>query len=121
MIPDQIEINAIRVSTHIGVPDEERATAQTVEVDLILVPKRGFVGLDDDIEQTVNYYEIWQQVRMIAAERPRKLIETLAEEFASALLRDAKLDRVRVEVRKFILPDTASVSVSIWRPADSQS
>ena len=115
-MPDQIQLNAIRVSTHIGVPDEERATAQTLEIDLTLIPMSGFAGLDDEIDGTINYFDVWQQVKAIAAERPRKLIETLAEDLATALLADEKLARIRVEVRKFILPDTASVSVAIWRP-----
>ena len=31
--PDEIRISALRLTTHIGVPDEERATSQVLEAD----------------------------------------------------------------------------------------
>lgn len=113
---DQIQINAIRVDTFIGVPDEERANPQTIEVDLTIVPTRGFDQLDDEISATVDYYAVWKQVHEVAKKRPRKLIETLAEEIAQQLLADSSgIRQLQVVVRKFILPNTKSVEVSIER------
>lgn len=113
--PDRITLSAIRVSSQIGVPDEEREIPQTLEIDVVLFPSQKLVALADDIEKTVNYYEVWLMVRKMAAERPRKLIETLAEELAEAILTSFPLNAVEITVRKFILPDTGSVSVSIQR------
>tara|TARA_R110002096_G_scaffold292391_3_gene486923 strand:+ start:9196 stop:9564 length:369 start_codon:yes stop_codon:yes gene_type:complete len=112
---DRIFLSAIRVSSHIGVPDEERAIPQTLEVDVTLFPIQKLAGLADDLEKTINYYEVWLLVRNRAAERPRKLIETLAEELAEQILANFALSAVEITVRKFILPDTGSVSVSISR------
>ncbi|MEM1295066.1 MAG: dihydroneopterin aldolase [Verrucomicrobiota bacterium] len=108
-------MSAIRVSSQIGVPDEEREIPQTLEIDVSLFPSDQLVDLADDIEKTINYYEVWLLVRKLACERPRQLIETLAEELAEAILAAHRLDTVEITVRKFILPDTGSVSVSIRR------
>jgi len=113
---DQIRLSAIRVSTHIGVPDEERAQPQSLEVDLTLVPVKGFAQAGDELEGTIDYFSVWQRVHEIAGEKPRKLIETLAEELANAVLKEYEaVAEVGVVVRKFILPQTGSVSVTIWR------
>lgn len=115
MEEDRIHLRGIRVSSHIGVPDDERALPQTLEIDLILVPVRTFTALNDELDRTIDYHGVWQRARALAAAKPRKLIETLAEELAVDLLGDPRIRRVGVEVRKFILPDTASVSVVLWR------
>ena len=47
--------------------------------------------------------------------RGRALIETLAEEIAAELLARFPLQAVELELRKFILPDTAFVAVRIRR------
>ncbi len=112
---DQIRLNAVRIVTHIGVPDEERARAQSLEVDLILVPESGFGSANDELEGTIDYLQVWNQVQDVAAEKPRKLIETLAEDLARKILENPAIQKVGVEVRKFILPQTGSVSVTIWR------
>lgn len=117
---DQIHLHAIRVQTRIGVPDGERATPQTVEIDLTLIPTRDFRDLGDDIAQTVDYHAVWLRVHAIAAARPRKLVETLAEDLAQQLLAGFPgVNRLRVEIRKFILPETGSVAVSIWRDREN--
>ena len=117
MPPDTIRIQRLRAATTIGVPDAERAAPQEVEFCLRLVPERGFVGLGDDVGQTVDYYEVSQRVLELAADGARKLIETLAEDVATALLEGFPLEEVGVEVRKFILPETEFVTVEITRRA----
>jgi 7,8-dihydroneopterin aldolase/epimerase/oxygenase len=57
------------------------------------------------------------QIRAMAAAKPRHLIETLAEETADSLLHHFPLRQVRVEVEKFILPDTDFVRVAITKTA----
>jgi dihydroneopterin aldolase len=47
--------------------------------------------------------------------RPRLLLETLAEEIAAELLARFPLRAIDVDLRKYILPDTAYVAVQIRR------
>ncbi len=114
-MPDTILIDRLELSAHVGVPDEERAVAQRLTVSLRLEVARDFHDLDDDITKTVDYFAVCGAIEALAAERPRRLIETLAEEIASAVLRYFAVAAVEVELRKFILPDTAFVGVRIRR------
>lgn len=112
---DTILVKGLVVPLFIGVPDEERASQQVIKIHLELVPENGFSGLNDDIERTVNYYEVSQRVRQLAADRPRKLIETLAEEIAEMILSEFAVVEVVLEIEKFILPDTDFVGLRMKR------
>jgi len=115
-MPDQIHIEALEVWSRIGVPDEERATPQRLTVTLTLEPIRDFRALEDRIEATIDYAAVCEAVKALAAARPRRLVETLAEEIAAELLVRFPLQRLTVEVRKFILPKTQHVAIHIERP-----
>ncbi len=115
-MPDVIHIEALEIRTHIGVPETERAEPQRLTVTLTLEPRRDFRALDDRIEAAVDYAAVCESVKSLATARPRRLVETLAEEIATALLAGYPLRRVEVEVRKFILPETGYVAVRIARP-----
>lgn len=112
---DSIEIRRLELRTHIGVPDQERAAAQTLWVSVRMVPQRGFQRLGDDLAQTVDYQRVAQDLERLAAERPRHLIETLAGEIADRLLADHPLERVAVTLEKKILPRTECVAVHLER------
>lgn len=112
---DQIRIEGLKISAHIGVPDAERAVPQRLTVNLVLEPTRGFEAIQDDLARTVDYFAVCEVVRQLAAAQPRRLIETLAEEVAAMLLACYPLDAVAVEVRKYILPDTQFVAVRLRR------
>lgn len=113
--PDTIEIRRLRVTTHIGVPDEERAEIQPLWLTVRMVPGQGFGGLDDRISRTIDYQEVALALIALAAEKPRHLIETLAVEIAGFLLREYPLQTVAVSIEKRILPDTECVAVHLER------
>lgn len=112
---DEIEIRGLEIHPHIGVPEAERAVAQRLLVDLRLTPRRGFASMPDDIAATVDYFVLSQRVVALAGARPRRLIETLADEIANLCLREFALRRVEVTVRKFILPNAEHVAVRCVR------
>lgn len=112
---DLIEIRRLRVSTHIGVPDEERAVSQTLLVTIRMTPSQNFDGLADEISRTVDYYAVSLEIQALASARPRRLIETLAVELADHLLGNHPLSHVAVSIEKHILPDTECVAVHLER------
>jgi dihydroneopterin aldolase len=116
-MPDQIVVSQLELSSNVGVPEAERAEAQRLTVSLRLTPKRGFSELADEITNTVDYFVLTRRVRQVAAERPRKLIETLVTEIADCVLREFAVRHVEVELRKYILPDTEYVAVKVSRGA----
>jgi dihydroneopterin aldolase len=117
MSADQIIIEGIEVMAHVGVPDEERAKAQKLEISLILYLNLAKAGHTDDLKQTIDYFSVQQRVIQIVQQKPRKLIETLAEDLASTVLKEFGAKEIQIEVKKFILEKTKSVAVRIIREA----
>ena len=112
---DRIIVSNLELQAHVGVPDSERSESQRLTLNLVITPKRLFRGLDDEIKNTVDYYALTRRVQSLAAERPRKLIETLVEEIALCVLREFAVEEVDAELRKYILPDTEFVAVRLNR------
>ncbi|MCD9026315.1 dihydroneopterin aldolase [Cohnella silvisoli] len=69
-----------------GVYPEENRLGQKYIVDLDLRLDLSRAAQSDDVEDTVNYAEIHAIVKAIVEGAPVKLIETLSEKIASALL-----------------------------------
>jgi dihydroneopterin aldolase len=112
---DTIHIEQLEMFAHVGVPDDERNAPQRITVTVTAWPNASLHGLGDDINRAVNYSAIARAVRDIVPQRRDKLIETLAEAVAAQLLKVFPIRRVRIELRKFVLPDAAHVSVTLTR------
>ena len=112
---DAILVNGLELSAHIGVPDAERVEAQRLTLNLVLVPSAPLSDLGDELGRTVDYFALTRRVRQLAGARPRRLIETLAEEICSCVLEEFSVRAVEVELRKYILPDTEYVAVRLSR------
>ena len=115
VMSDRIVIREMEIQCRIGVPDEERAEPQTLRVTIEMEVDIASSARADDIGQTVNYFSVYQKVHTLSESRPRKLIETLAEEIAHMVIGDFDVNTVVVRIDKFILPNTRTVSVEIQR------
>ncbi len=113
-----IIVSQLEVLARVGVPDPERETPQRLTVSLRLIPVRRQTRLDDDIANTVDYAAVCEAVCIEAQAKPRRLIETLAEDLAALLLTRFPLRAVEVEVRKYILPGAEYAAVRIRRTKD---
>lgn len=114
---ERIHIEQLELYARVGVTDNERSRPQRITLNVTMWPKRQFDKLGDDISLTVNYAEISRAVRELVQSRPVSLIETLAVAIADDLLKHFPLAAVEIELRKYVLPDTAHVSVMIRREA----
>ena len=112
---DVIRIEQIEVLAHIGVPDDERSQPQRLTISLNFWPMKSGVELNDDIAQAVNYAEVCAATRTLVQDRRDRLIETLADALAKHLLGIFEIERIVVEIRKFVLPDVQFVSVTVTR------
>ncbi|MEE2734038.1 MAG: HAD hydrolase-like protein [Verrucomicrobiota bacterium] len=112
---ESIVIRRLAVSCFIGVPEEERAERQTLHLTVEIVPERNFASLCDRLELTVDYDKVARYIGELAGERPRKLIETLADEVARMILKEFSAREVSVEIEKDILPETEAVLVRTRR------
>ncbi len=112
---DSIHIEQLEMFARVGVPEEERKSPQRITLTITLWPLAGLHDLGDDIGRTINYSAIAQTVRESVAARRDKLIETLAEQVALHLLGTFPIAKVRIELRKFVVPDAKFVSVALTR------
>ncbi|HWL65057.1 MAG TPA: dihydroneopterin aldolase [Actinomycetota bacterium] len=119
MTGDSISIDGIRAETHIGWPDEERAEAQVVLIDLVLHCDLSRSGLTDDLADTVDYDTVISEVRELVRSSKSRLLEHLAEEIATLISRNPLVERVTVQIRKEAFPGPGAgvegVSVGIER------
>ncbi len=112
---DAIIIRGLDLPVRLGVPDAERANWQTIRADVELEMQTGFDTLQDELRETLDYEAVANEIKTLAAARPRKLLETLAAEMIAALLRHPAVASVTVELRKRILPGVDHVAVRMKR------
>ena len=111
---DSITITDLELWTHIGVPDAERKLEQRLLVTISMDLEQS-AGKSDNIKDSLDYESVANTVSDLARTE-RKTIEKLAEDIAQTILQDFKPDLVTVTIKKFILPNTKDVSVTITRP-----
>jgi len=97
---DRILIPELPLSCRIGVTERERAAEQEVLADVELGLNLRAAGNSDELDETINYQRVGAALVELARARPRKLIETLAEEAATELLGRFPVDWVRVRIKK---------------------
>ena len=114
---DEIQVDELEVFARVGVTENERAKPQRLTLTITVWPIESFEKLQDDIINATNYSAICATARDFAAERSEHLIETLASEMATRLLRTFAIRKVRLELRKFVLPDAKHVAVIVTRMA----
>jgi 7,8-dihydroneopterin aldolase/epimerase/oxygenase len=112
---DRIHIEELEVSTHIGVPEEERAAPQRLTISISFWPYQGERDLADKIESTINYSAVAEEAKNFVRNQSVNLIETLADRLAMHLLKTFRMQKVTVELRKFPLEDAKYVSVTLTR------
>jgi dihydroneopterin aldolase len=112
---DKIVIKDLEVDTQIGVTDAERVRAQRLLVTVEMERDLAEAGRTDAESATTGYDVVTNLIRQVVTERPRKLIEAVADEIAKAILSRRLAVAVTVEVKKFSIPRTQSVSVQIRR------
>ena len=115
MADDRIHIEQLELLAVVGVPEAERTAPQRLLVNITLTPRGDLRNLGDNLERTVDYAAVCDAVRDFVQGCSFKLIETLAEEMASLIKARFAVAVVEIELRKFILPDTAYVAVRVVR------
>ena len=113
----QIHVEQLKVFARVGVSRAERARRQRLVLNITLWPACDLRDLQDAIARTVDYSALCQDVKQYLSRQSPKLIETLANDLASHLLRKFRIRKISVEVRKFVLKSAAYVSVAVTRQA----
>lgn len=116
---DEIRIYGLDVFAHHGVYQEENQKGQHFIVNAVLYTRTREAGLADDLEQTTNYGEVCQLITEAMQQNTWKLIETVAEKAAAAVLENFPLvSALDLEIQKPEAPiglPFETVSVKIHR------
>lgn len=97
---DGIELTGLTVTTPHGVLEHEKVQPQPFIVDVHIECDLRGAGDSDDLARTISYAEVAQEVEQILHQAPVDLIETLAEQIATAVLRRPAAEAVQVVVHK---------------------
>ena len=97
---DRIVLANMRFQGRHGVHEWEQLTAQPFEVDVELLLDLQPAGIDDDLELSVDYGQVYECVRQIVESTSFRLLEALAEAISHELLADFDVTEVVVRVRK---------------------
>jgi FolB domain-containing protein len=112
---DIIRITDLEVFYHVGVTAEERARPQRLLLCLLMEHDFTAAIARDSLADTVDYHAVSRRLLDFGEGRQWHLIETLAADIATAVLEEFKLPGITVEVKKFVIPEAASVSVQLRR------
>ncbi len=101
MTNDRIRLHGMMFYGHHGTLAAERELGQQFIVDVELHCELQAAGLSDDLTKTVDYSQVYREVRAIVEGPPVALTETVAERIAAAILQHhARVEAVRVCVAK---------------------
>src|SRR5262245_33017966 len=109
----RVSIVDLEVFYRVGVPDQERAQPQrlllTVDLEFDFIA----AAASDRIEDTINYKAITDDLLKFGMNKTWKLIEKLAADIAEMVLTRYQPNSVRVEVKKFVIPQARYVAVTL--------
>ena len=83
---DKIFVNGMSFYGYHGVFPEENKLGQRFIVDVALYVDLEIAGKTDDLNQTINYAEVYQLTSTVVEGEPKKLVEAVGEEIAQKLL-----------------------------------
>ena len=105
----KIALRAMRFYAYHGVAPQERAVGNTFVVDLILTAPLGNAMRSDNLEDTINYAEVYETVRHEMA-IPSRLLEHVAGRILNALhTRFPRIEEVELTLSKLNPPFGADI------------
>jgi dihydroneopterin aldolase len=116
---DRITVRDLRIVTHIGVTEEERALPQALHITVEIDSELEAAALNDDVTASVDYGVVTTKVAELARSTTCKTLEHLAHLIVSHIGEMDGVDGVSVEIAKESPPvseDVGAISVRITRP-----
>lgn len=113
---DTIFVEGLRVEAILGIFPEERVTPQPVVFDIEFLVDTNAAANSEDIEQTVSYATVAEEISALTINGRYQLVETLAQACADLLLQRFGVPWARIKVSKpQAVANAAAVGVVIER------
>ncbi|HEX5339720.1 MAG TPA: dihydroneopterin aldolase [Gammaproteobacteria bacterium] len=117
---DIVFIRDLRIDTVVGVYDWERRIRQTVILDLDMGTDIRRAAASDKIDDTLDYKTVAKRVSQYVSEQEFQLVETLAENVATIVLKEFKVPWVKIALHKpGAVSGSKSVGIIIERSRDA--
>ncbi len=100
MTGDRLVLEGMRFFGHHGDVDAERELGSHLWVDVEVRSDFAAAARSDELSDTVDYVRCFELVRDVVETRQYRLLETIAERIADALLAQDRARSVRVRVAK---------------------
>lgn len=98
---DSISISGMEFYGRHGVLAEENALGQRFVVDIKLYIDLQKAGKTDDLNDTVNYAQVYDCVKRIVEGEPVKLLESLADRIIQSVLKEfSQIEGVKITLHK---------------------
>ena len=97
---DKIFLNDLKIDTIIGIYDWERETLQTLSFDLEIDWDIRSAAKTDDIAATLDYGSIANTIVNFVEASRYQLIETLAEDLCTLLIREYPIPKLKLTLSK---------------------
>jgi dihydroneopterin aldolase len=117
---DAIRITDLRLDAHVGVTEEERATAQRLVVQVELRLDLSAAARSDDLTETVDYGLLVERIANLVTAEPALLLERIAGRILEELSALKGVQGVTVEIAKVNPPidrELGGASVRLERDA----
>ena len=122
--PDRIILEAMAFYGYHGVNSEERKVGQPFTVDLQVYGDFRAPGRSDNLEDTVDYSELYRLTKDVVEGEPHNLLEWVAETIAQRILESFEVTAVAVRVTKPSPPITGAalkgVAVEVYRESPAR-
>lgn len=113
-LTDSLQINALNVSTNIGVHAWEQRIKQSLLIDIII--PSDFSACEEDLTKTIDYDALCQQVTSFVESQYFQLIETVANAVAQLIQEVFKVKELTIKVAKpHAVKNAGQVSVMVHR------
>jgi len=97
---DRIFIKGLTIQTIIGIYDWERTTKQRVVLDLEMSADIAKAAETEDINSTLNYKSLSDELKNSIENSSFKLIETMAEHICAFIIEEFQVHWVRLTLHK---------------------
>ena len=118
---DIISISGLKLEARIGTTEEERSSAQPIELSIDVGTDTREAAVTRRVSDTVCYSDLAEAVSCFVQEEEWMLLEELLQQLCAFIFEHYPLaEEISIEGRKFVVPDTNWVGVRIFRRRESR-
>ena len=97
---DKIILKGMKFHAYHGIHQGEKSSGQTFIVDIEIFKNLSEPGKTDSIEDTINYSDVFIEIKKIIEHQSHNLLEYVAELIASKIISIYPIDNIKIKIKK---------------------